>query len=129
AIPRADFFAKTDEANKKAIIVAVCIGVSGLVFAGLASWLAMRPLQTLTTAMEKLTKMDFSALEGDILNDRSFMTEVRKLQSTFALMCKAFAAGIKKNKSLMGAKPGGTGGGSSQQTNSQNSAAVSSSIK
>ncbi|KAJ3327863.1 hypothetical protein HDU76_010984 [Blyttiomyces sp. JEL0837] len=129
AIPRADFFAKTDEASKKAIIIAVCIGVAGLLFAGLASWIAMRPLQTLTAAMEKLTKMDFSALEGDILNDRSFMTEVRKLQTTFALMCKAFASGIKKNKSLIGGKPGGTGGGSSQQTNSQNSAAVSSTMK
>ncbi|KAJ3327862.1 hypothetical protein HDU76_010983 [Blyttiomyces sp. JEL0837] len=122
AIPRADFFAKTDEANKRAAIIAACIGVAGLGFAGLASWIAMRPLQTLTSAMEKLTKLDFSALEGDILNDRSFMTEVRKLQSTFALMCKAFASGIKRNKNLVGGRAAGTGGGSStQQMGSHNS--------
>ncbi|KAJ3330525.1 hypothetical protein HDU76_005462 [Blyttiomyces sp. JEL0837] len=121
AIPRADFFAKTDEANQKAAIIASCVGIAGLLFAGLASWLAMRPLQTLTTAMGKLTKMDFSALEGDILNDRSFMTEVRQLQITFALMCKAFATGIKKNKNLLARGPGSGAGSSHPQTSSQNS--------
>ncbi|KAJ3316188.1 hypothetical protein HDU76_002012 [Blyttiomyces sp. JEL0837] len=100
-IPRSDFFSKTDAAQQKALILACVLAVVGVVVTVVASWAAMRPLHTLTLAMEKLTKMDFSALEGDILNERSFMLEVRKLQTTFALMCKAFASGIRKNKALV----------------------------
>ncbi|KAJ3332587.1 hypothetical protein HDU76_013764 [Blyttiomyces sp. JEL0837] len=100
AIPRSDFFEKADNAAKLAVILSVTIGVVGVLLAAGASWIAMRPLYKLTKAMEKLTKLDFSALEGDILNERSFMREVRDLQTTFALMCKAFASGIRRNKAL-----------------------------
>ncbi|KAJ3320430.1 hypothetical protein HDU76_000299 [Blyttiomyces sp. JEL0837] len=85
AIPRSDFFSKTDSAQQKAAILACVLAVVGVVVTVISAWVAMRPLHTLTIAMEKLTKMDFSALEGDILNERSFMLEVRRLQVTFAL--------------------------------------------
>ncbi|KAJ3319057.1 hypothetical protein HDU76_000658, partial [Blyttiomyces sp. JEL0837] len=84
-IPRSDFFSKTDEAQKKAGILAAVLAVVGVLVTVITAWFAMRPLHTLTLAMEKLTKMDFSALEGDILNERSFMLELRKLQVTFSL--------------------------------------------
>ncbi|KAJ3322993.1 hypothetical protein HDU76_013743 [Blyttiomyces sp. JEL0837] len=84
-IPRSDFFSKSDNAQKKAAILAAVLAVIGVVATTVTAWLAMRPLHTLTLAMEKLTKMDFSALEGDILSDRSFMLELRRLQVTFSL--------------------------------------------
>ncbi|KAJ3322430.1 hypothetical protein HDU76_013890 [Blyttiomyces sp. JEL0837] len=65
-IPRSDFFSKTDEAQKKATIFACVLAVFGVVVTVISAWLAMRPLHTLTLTMEKLTKLDFSALEGDI---------------------------------------------------------------
>ncbi|KAJ3332583.1 hypothetical protein HDU76_013760 [Blyttiomyces sp. JEL0837] len=102
AIPRSDFFDKTDNAAKLAIILSSVIGVVGVGLAAVASIFAMRPLSKLTKAMEKLTKLDFAALEGNILNERSFMREVRDLQITFATMCKAFASGIRRNKALTG---------------------------
>ncbi|KAJ3331456.1 hypothetical protein HDU76_003152 [Blyttiomyces sp. JEL0837] len=113
AIPRSDFFEKTDNAGRLAIIMSVAIGVVGILLAALASWIAMRPLYQLTKAMEKLTKLDFSALEGDILKSRSFMSEVRDLQTTFATMCKAFASGIRRNKALTA---GGYGGSTTKST-------------
>ncbi|KAJ3327575.1 hypothetical protein HDU76_011512 [Blyttiomyces sp. JEL0837] len=100
-IPRSDFFSKTDSAQEKATILAAVLAAAGVAVTVFFAWAAMRPLQTLIKAMEKLTKMDFSALEGDILNERSFMLELRQLQTTFAMMCKAFASGIRKNKTLV----------------------------
>ncbi|KAJ3316461.1 hypothetical protein HDU76_001778 [Blyttiomyces sp. JEL0837] len=100
-IPRSDFFNNVDNAQQKALILACVLAAVGVIVTVVCAWFAMRPLHTLTLAMEKLTKMDFTALEGDILTDRSFMIEVRRLQVTFALMCKAFASGIRKNKALV----------------------------
>ncbi|KAJ3328204.1 hypothetical protein HDU76_010411 [Blyttiomyces sp. JEL0837] len=115
-IPRSDFFSKTDKAQEKAAILASCLSVVGIILTVVFAWLAMRPLHTLTLAMEKLTKLDFSALEGDVLNDRSFMLEVRRLQVTFALMCKAFASGIRKNKSLVSPSDRRTSSGAQSET-------------
>ncbi|KAJ3331995.1 hypothetical protein HDU76_001611 [Blyttiomyces sp. JEL0837] len=102
AIPRSDFFSNIDAAEKRIVIISIVIGVLGVVGTAVMSFFALRPLYKLAKAMEQLTKMDFSALEGNILQDRSLISEVRLLQRTFATMCKAFAGGIKKNKSLMG---------------------------
>ncbi|KAJ3317401.1 hypothetical protein HDU76_001195 [Blyttiomyces sp. JEL0837] len=113
AIPRNDFFSNIDAAAKKVLIISVTVGVVGVVLVAVASFLALRPLYKLTKAMELLTKMDFSALEGNILKDRSLISEVRKLQVTFSTMCKAFAAGIRKNKTLI---TGASGGKASSQT-------------
>ncbi|KAJ3331712.1 hypothetical protein HDU76_002430 [Blyttiomyces sp. JEL0837] len=108
-MPRSDFFGKTDSAQQKATILAVILAVAGVCCCAFLSWFTMRPIQTLIKAMEKLTKMDFSALEGNILNERSFMLELRQLQVTFAIMCKAFASGIRQNKKLV------SGGASDRQ--------------
>ncbi|KAJ3308481.1 hypothetical protein HDU76_003953 [Blyttiomyces sp. JEL0837] len=123
AIPRSDFFEKTDNAGRLAIILSVIIGVVGILLAALASWIAMRPLYQLTKAMENVThQAGLSAIEGDILNSRSLMAEVRDLQTTFATMCKAFASGIRRNKALTTGGYGGStttsAGGASTQANS-----------
>ncbi|KAJ3294161.1 hypothetical protein HDU76_006975 [Blyttiomyces sp. JEL0837] len=120
AIPRSDFFADVDNAEKKVLIISVTVAVVGVILTAVASFLALRPLYKLTKAMEALTKMDFSALEGNILKDRSFISEVRKLQRTFSTMCKAFAAGIRKNKALMNGGTRSTGTGNGSTVNSQN---------
>ncbi|KAJ3287045.1 hypothetical protein HDU76_007892, partial [Blyttiomyces sp. JEL0837] len=101
AIPRNDFFSNIDAAKKRVLIISISVAVAGVVLVSVASFLALRPLYKLTEAMKLLTKMDFSALEGNILKDRSLIAEVRGLQITFSTMCKAFAAGIRKNKNLM----------------------------
>ncbi|KAJ3096874.1 hypothetical protein HDU97_005472 [Phlyctochytrium planicorne] len=109
AIPRSDFFGDIDAASKKVIAICVSIAVLGIALIALVSFFALRPLSKLSSAMESLTKLDFSALEGgNLLTERSSVLEIRKLQLTFAIMCKAFASGIRKNKALVG---GGTTGG------------------
>ncbi|KAJ3099243.1 hypothetical protein HDU96_010767 [Phlyctochytrium bullatum] len=101
AIPRKDFFGDIDEANRRVIAICVSVAIVGVALVAVISYLALLPLSKLIKAMESLTKLDFSALEGNILNDRSNVLEVRKLQITFAIMCKAFASGIRKNKALV----------------------------
>ncbi|KAI8854008.1 hypothetical protein BC829DRAFT_240308 [Chytridium lagenaria] len=102
ATPRSDFFAETDAATKKAVILASSVAAAGVIIAAIAAVLLMRPLYKLSRAMELLTNLDFSALEGNILRDRSFVSEVRNLQITFSTMCKAFASGIRRNRALAG---------------------------
>ncbi|KAJ3320429.1 hypothetical protein HDU76_000298 [Blyttiomyces sp. JEL0837] len=85
AIPRSDFFSKTDSAQQKALILACVLAVVGLIITVISTWVAVKPLHTLTIAIEMVTKLNFSALEGDILNDRSFMLELRRMQVAFAL--------------------------------------------
>ncbi|KAJ3106935.1 hypothetical protein HDU96_008056 [Phlyctochytrium bullatum] len=100
AIPRADFFSETDSATRKALILAGSVAAGGILIAVIAAVLLVRPLYKLSKAMEMLTNLDFSALEGNILKERSFVTEVRNLQITFSTMCKAFASGIRRNRAL-----------------------------
>ncbi|KAJ3210809.1 hypothetical protein HDU67_004993 [Dinochytrium kinnereticum] len=102
AVPRSDFFGETDRASRKAIILASTVAAAGVIIAAVAAFLLMRPLYKLSKAMEMLTNLDFSALEGNILRERSFVGEVRNLQITFSTMCKAFASGIRRNRALAG---------------------------
>ncbi|KAJ3148819.1 hypothetical protein HK101_002111 [Irineochytrium annulatum] len=104
AIPRADFFANTDAANRKALIISIAVSALGLIISAVIAFFALRPLYGLAKAMELLTSMDFKALEGNILTRRSFISEVRVLQVTFSTMCKAFASGIRRNQMLTRAK-------------------------
>ncbi|KAJ3145208.1 hypothetical protein HK101_002521 [Irineochytrium annulatum] len=120
AIPRADFFSSTDAANRKALILSSSVAVAGVLVSAILAFLALRPLATLARAMEMLTNMDFKALEGDILTRRSFISEVRNVQGTFATMCKAFASGIRRNQQL-------TRGKFTAYSNSNNNAGLSSS--
>ncbi|KAJ3170400.1 hypothetical protein HDU88_009029 [Geranomyces variabilis] len=62
--------------------------------------------------MGLLTSLDFTSLhKGDILEQKSAITEIRNVQGTFSTMVKAFAGGIKQNRDL---QAGGKHGASSQ---------------
>ncbi|KAJ3310899.1 hypothetical protein HDU76_003260 [Blyttiomyces sp. JEL0837] len=100
-IPHDDFFGNTDNARMRATILVSTLTATSVLCVTVTTWLAMRPLHKLTVAMKKLTNRDFSALEGDILTERSFMLELRELQVAFAKMCKAFSTGLRQNKALM----------------------------
>ncbi|KAJ3144388.1 hypothetical protein HK101_002713 [Irineochytrium annulatum] len=101
AVPRSDFFGNIDKMNKNVLIIAICVSVGGIALTALVSFLSLRPLSVLVQAMGLLTKLDFTALEGNILEARSSIAEVRQLQVTFSTMCKAFASGLRKNKELV----------------------------
>ncbi|KAJ3085327.1 hypothetical protein HK102_000112, partial [Quaeritorhiza haematococci] len=88
--PRDQIYGDIDKANRDAIIVVsvVTIGVAALV--GLLMWSIVRPLGTLSLAMERLTSFDFAALEsGTLLDVRSYVTEIFNIQDTFSTMVKA----------------------------------------
>ncbi|KAJ3188047.1 hypothetical protein HK101_009266 [Irineochytrium annulatum] len=103
------------------LILSSSVAVAGVLVSAILAFLALRPLATLARAMEMLTNMDFKALEGDILTRRSFISEVRNVQGTFATMCKAFASGIRRNQQL-------TRGKFTAYSNSNNNAGLSSSV-
>ncbi|KAJ3185806.1 hypothetical protein HDU85_001174 [Gaertneriomyces sp. JEL0708] len=115
AMPRADFFGNVDKTRKTSVGIAAGIGVLGAVLSAILSFIVLRPLARLAHSMKQLTKFDFSSLEGGALDARSHILEIRKLQQTFSTMVNAFAAGIRKNKALVGGqmgiiKSGETGG-------------------
>ncbi|KAJ3281473.1 hypothetical protein HK104_011453 [Borealophlyctis nickersoniae] len=117
-MPRKDFFARVDEAQKRGIIVAVVVSIVGALTVSLASFFALRPLGLLAQSMKELTKFDFSSLEGGMLDQRSFIREISHLQETFSAMVNAFSVSIKKNRSLM------AGGGNSSAESRTNLNAV-----
>ncbi|KAJ3085326.1 hypothetical protein HK102_000111 [Quaeritorhiza haematococci] len=88
--PRDQIYGEIDKANRDATIVVtvVTIGVSALI--GLLMWYIVKPLGTLSLAMERLTSFDFAALEnGTLLEVRSYVTEIFNIQDTFSTMVKA----------------------------------------
>ncbi|KAJ3279271.1 hypothetical protein HK104_001606 [Borealophlyctis nickersoniae] len=101
AIPRRDFFARIDSSQKTGTIVAAVVAVGGALLVSMAAFAALRPLHALSTSMKQLTKFDFSSLEGGILDNRSFVREIRNLQETFSAMVNAFSVSIRKNRALM----------------------------
>ncbi|KAJ3279544.1 hypothetical protein HK104_001380 [Borealophlyctis nickersoniae] len=106
AMPRKDFFAQIDKAQKAAIIVAIVCAMMGAITVTLATLGALRPLHQLADSMQQLTKFDFSSLEGGVLDNRSIIREIRHVQDTFSAMVNAFSVSIKKNRALMGAANG-----------------------
>ncbi|KAJ3124891.1 hypothetical protein HK101_006024 [Irineochytrium annulatum] len=64
AVPRSDFFGNIDKANKNVLIIAICVSIGGIALTALVSFLSLRPLSVLVSAMGSLTKLDFTALEG-----------------------------------------------------------------
>ncbi|KAJ3003507.1 hypothetical protein HKX48_001725 [Thoreauomyces humboldtii] len=101
ATPRRVIFSKIDSARKKSLGIAVGLSVGiSLMMAGLFA-LIVAPLRRLSIAMQMLTQMDFASLhKGDILSQKSAISEIRNVQGTFSTMVKAFAGGIKKNRDL-----------------------------
>ncbi|KAJ3084927.1 hypothetical protein HK102_000504 [Quaeritorhiza haematococci] len=99
---RQEIYGKIEEANRRAMLVVVLVAVGVFLTTGVGMWgLAVRPLRRLAVAMEKLSVFDFATLEkGDLLNVQSLVREIYVIQETFSIMVKAFAGGIRSNRSL-----------------------------
>ncbi|KAJ3097382.1 hypothetical protein HDU96_000411 [Phlyctochytrium bullatum] len=99
--PRSDMFSQIDAAERRGLIIAICVAVAGTLVTGAATFLALRPLYFMAISMKQLTKFDFSSLENGALDRRSFMYEIRQVETVFDQMVVAFAGAIKKNKALI----------------------------
>ncbi|KAJ3153049.1 hypothetical protein HDU86_005347 [Geranomyces michiganensis] len=130
AVPRATIFSRIDSAKKKSMGLAIGLSVGIGMLMALLFALIVTPLRRLAAAMGLLTNMDFASLhKGDILEQKSMISEIRKVQATFSTMVKAFAGGIKKNKEMAvkQMRPGGAsglGGVSTGVSGSQSGAAA-----
>ncbi|KAJ3082461.1 hypothetical protein HK102_001663 [Quaeritorhiza haematococci] len=88
--PRDQIYGDIDKANRDAIIVVVVVTIAVAALIGLLMWWIVRPLGTLSQAMERLTSFDFAALEnGTLLEVRSYVAEIFNIQDTFGTMVKA----------------------------------------
>ncbi|KAJ3283033.1 hypothetical protein HK104_010585 [Borealophlyctis nickersoniae] len=102
ALPRSEIYGVVDAARKRSTGVAIGISVAMAVAVSCVYVAVVIPLLRLAKAMGMLTKLDFQTLENStILDARSNIWELRKVQMTFATMVKAFAGGIKKNKDMV----------------------------
>ncbi|KAJ3012093.1 hypothetical protein HKX48_006449, partial [Thoreauomyces humboldtii] len=83
-------FSRTDTAKRLSLALAVGLGVGTTLLMGLGFAVLLVPLRHLAKAMEALTLMDFSALDsGRVLDEKSFIAEIRIVQKTFSTMVKA----------------------------------------
>ncbi|KAJ3023005.1 hypothetical protein HKX48_004628 [Thoreauomyces humboldtii] len=105
AVPRTTVYGEIDRARAKA--QALSIGIScamAFIVAGVFV-LVVLPLSALVRQMTQLTKFDFGSLESSgALDKRSWVWELRQVQIVFAMMVKAFAGAIKKNKDIVGSR-------------------------
>ncbi|KAJ3187377.1 hypothetical protein HDU85_006665 [Gaertneriomyces sp. JEL0708] len=115
AFPRDDFFQRIDQSIMKSITVIACLSVAAVLIAIGASFLCTIPLRMLGKRMAEVTQMKFGSLEDGALDKRSFIREIAHLEETFAIMVKAFAAGIRKNADLVVRRPGSASGISGTQ--------------
>ncbi|KAJ3072443.1 hypothetical protein HK102_006233 [Quaeritorhiza haematococci] len=77
-VPYEQVFGNIDRANRNSIIIFIVVTVGVVIISGVAMWLSLKPLYTLSVAMESLTQFDFGVLaEGKLLDVRSFIMEVR----------------------------------------------------
>ncbi|KAJ3172275.1 hypothetical protein HDU87_008136 [Geranomyces variabilis] len=101
AIPRKAIFSKIDSAKSRSIGIAAGLSVGIALIMAVIFALIVTPLRHLAKAMGMLTQMDFAALDnGKILEEQSYISEIRGVQNSFSTMVKAFAGGIKKNREL-----------------------------
>ncbi|KAI8585923.1 hypothetical protein BDZ88DRAFT_321610 [Geranomyces variabilis] len=104
AIPRSDVYGSIDHSRTQALSISLGIASGMAVLSVILFILVVIPLFKLARAMNILTKLDFGQLEkSNVLDDRSFIWEVRKVQEVFGLMVKAFAGGLKRNKAMVSA--------------------------
>ncbi|KAJ3085439.1 hypothetical protein HK102_014167 [Quaeritorhiza haematococci] len=102
-VPYDQVFGNIDRANGNSIIIFIVVTVGVVSISGVAMWFSLKPLYTLSVAMESLTRFDFAVLEeGKLLDVRSFIMEIAHIQTTFSVMVKAFAGGIRSNRMLVG---------------------------
>ncbi|KAJ3084928.1 hypothetical protein HK102_000505 [Quaeritorhiza haematococci] len=99
---REEIYGRIEEGNRKVLIIVAVVAVGVFLASGLGMWgLAVRPLNRLAIAMDRLTVFDFATLEnGDLLNVQSLIREIYVIQKTFSMMVKAFAGGIRSNRAL-----------------------------
>ncbi|KAJ3156085.1 hypothetical protein HDU86_004053 [Geranomyces michiganensis] len=110
-------FARIDSAQKKSIGLAIGLSIGIGMLMALLFALIVTPLRRLAHAMGLLTTLDFTSLhKGDILEQKSAISEIRNVQGTFSTMVKAFAGGIKQNRDLQAG--GRQGSGSQNKTGS-----------
>ncbi|KAJ3154020.1 hypothetical protein HDU89_008889 [Geranomyces variabilis] len=101
AIPHSAVFSKIDSAKSRSIGIAAGLSVGIALIMAVIFALVVTPLRHLAKAMGMLTQMDFAALDnGRILEEQSYISEIRGVQNSFSTMVKAFAGGIKKNREL-----------------------------
>ncbi|KAJ3283032.1 hypothetical protein HK104_010584 [Borealophlyctis nickersoniae] len=102
ALPHSEIYGVIEAARKRSMDVAIGISVGMAIFVSGVYLAVVIPLLKLAKAMGILTKLDFHSLENsNILDARSAIWELRKVQSTFSTMVKAFAGGIKKNREMV----------------------------
>ncbi|KAJ3089126.1 hypothetical protein HK102_007137 [Quaeritorhiza haematococci] len=89
-IPRNQAFSSIDKANRDSIIIYVVVTVGVVTVFGSMMWFILKPLHTLSVAMERLAQLDFAALEnGKLLDISSVITEISAIQNNFSVMVKA----------------------------------------
>ncbi|KAJ3132358.1 hypothetical protein HDU90_007419 [Geranomyces variabilis] len=104
----AQIYAPIDSANKKSLGLAIGLSVGIGMLMALLFALIVTSLRRLAHAMGLLTSLDFASLhKGDILEQKSAISEIRNVQHTFSTMVKAFAGGIKQNRDLQSQQSNG----------------------
>ncbi|KAI8996152.1 hypothetical protein BC832DRAFT_303027 [Gaertneriomyces semiglobifer] len=107
AVHRSEIFGAVDAARSHSMKISIGIAAAVAVLVSCVYIAVVLPLTRLAKAMETLTKLDFGTLEqSNVLESRSYIWELRKVQVTFATMVKAL------NKAL--AQRNATGGVSKQ---------------
>ncbi|KAI8807226.1 hypothetical protein BJ742DRAFT_740016 [Cladochytrium replicatum] len=107
AIPYDGFFGTVDLVRVRTIISAAVLGVVRLTLTLFLSYFTVRPLTALSRVTRKtikmitrLTKFDFSLLEGETVDGWSRITEINVVQDTFMTMVRAFAVYLKINRAI-----------------------------
>ncbi|KAJ3112424.1 hypothetical protein HDU96_004567 [Phlyctochytrium bullatum] len=95
--PFSDITSKADTGTAlNGIIMVVGVGVAGILLTGGMTYLALKPLHEIALQMACLTDMDFSTIGQDTFHKRSFLREIREIQSVFATLVAAFTLAWKK---------------------------------
>ncbi|RKO88789.1 hypothetical protein BDK51DRAFT_39837 [Blyttiomyces helicus] len=100
AVPRNDFFSKIDQSITTSATVIIVLSLVGAMAISLFSLIFTIPLKRLLWMIGELTELNFSVLKDDQVDKRSYISEISKLEEAFAIMVKAFAVGIKKNREI-----------------------------
>ncbi|KAJ3110887.1 hypothetical protein HDU96_006164 [Phlyctochytrium bullatum] len=100
-IPSNDFLSTIKTTTTQTIVFVVCICIASVLVAIVLAWAITTPLMKLAKAMTEATQFDFSALSEGYLKERSFVSEIGRLQGVFNEMMVKFADAIRKNKSLL----------------------------
>ncbi|KAI8817668.1 uncharacterized protein EV422DRAFT_540472 [Fimicolochytrium jonesii] len=116
AIPRRRVYGTIEDARNRALRTSIGIAVAFAVLSSIVFVIIVMPLFKLAKVMQSLTTLNFAKLEeSNALEERSVIWEIRRVQTVFATMVKAFAGGLKKNKALVAGRGTGTGTGSGKE--------------